>query len=44
MTAKIEKVKQARGEAALQDDAAEGADSPAATRGGRNTVRRTLVR
>src|SRR5262249_53460976 len=40
MTAKIEKVKQARGEAALQDDAAEGADSAAATRGGRNTARR----
>jgi hypothetical protein len=44
MTAKIEKVKQTRGEEALQDDAAEGADSAAGARGGRNTARRTLAR
>jgi len=44
MTAKIEKVKQAREEAASQEGAAEGADSAAGARGGRNTVRRTLAR
>src|SRR5262249_42191795 len=44
MTAKIEKVKQASEEAAPQEGAAEGTDSAAATRGGRNTVRKTLVR
>jgi hypothetical protein len=44
MMAKIEKVKQAREEAASQEGAVEEADSMAATRGGRNTVRKTSVR
>jgi hypothetical protein len=44
MTAKIEKVKQAREEAASQEGAAEEADSAAVTRGARNTVRKTLAR
>jgi hypothetical protein len=44
MTAKIEKVKQAREEAASQEGAEEGADSVAAAKGGRNTMKKTLVR
>ena len=44
MMAKIEKVKQAREEGASQEGAVEEVDSMAATRGGRNTVRKTSVR
>jgi hypothetical protein len=44
MTAKIEKVKQAREDAASQEGAEEGADSVAAANGGRNTMKKTLVR
>ena len=44
MTAKIEKVKQAREDAASQEGAEEGADSVAAAKGGRNTMKKTLVR
>src|SRR5215470_5862383 len=44
MTAKIERLKQAREEAASQEGAAEGADSAAVTRVGRNPVKKTLVR
>jgi hypothetical protein len=44
MTAKIEKLRQAREEAASQEDSFEDAGSASATRDGRNTVRKTSAR
>jgi hypothetical protein len=43
MTAKIDKVRQTREETSSQEGGPEGASSAAATRGGRNTVKKTLA-
>jgi hypothetical protein len=44
MTAKIEKLRRAREEADLQEGDLEGADSAAATRGGRRVAKKILAR